>query len=153
MGETIGICQWDVLRSYKVPHAAWWIVVTNLGWTVAIMLTSFLDLSGEIFNNFYGDRGAILGGLLGLTQYLFLRRYSRHWQKSVIWLVGTAFTGFLLEAILQISSQVVRNPRYSPTIFDYFFALLFLTWPFIAITVVGALPGWMLALIFKDYLD
>ena len=152
-GEIIGICQWSVLRFYRVPHAAWWIIVTNIGCILALMVAVFLDFSGEAFSNFYGYRGAIFGGLLSSTQYLFVRRYSPSWQKSVMWIVGTVFTGFMIEALFQILSRVLATDIYYPMVINYLILIWFLIWPPVAVTLAVALSGWMLGLILKDYLD
>lgn len=60
-GATMGIAQWIVLRN-KLHQAGWWIPVSILGWTLAVL--GFLGLSLD---------GAMAGIVTGIALELLLR--------------------------------------------------------------------------------
>jgi hypothetical protein len=99
LGLLTAFMQWLLLRSH-LPGAGWWIPLTLAGWLVAgllALLTSrFVDLGrlgpGPVF--------VVVGGCVGLAQWLLLRRllrYSGWWvpvsllATGIVLLAGEAF--------------------------------------------------------------
>lgn len=149
-GEIRGRYQWSVLRRYRVPNAAWWIIVTNIGWTIALVVTSHLYLFEGSFEKSYGSWGAMIGALLGLTQALWVRHYSRHWYTPIIWILLTTFTGLLTEGIWTLFTRIFFRSHFGIQLITLF---LFFALPVLAVILPIALTGWILSLILKDYLD
>ena len=96
LGAGYGIAQWLVLRRY-VDGIGWWIPLTIFGWAVfwaaniAGLLGEGRGLAGVIVEGIV--HGAILGGLVGLLQWILLRsEISRagRWilVSAVAWSVG-----------------------------------------------------------------
>jgi len=61
LGAAMGTLQWLVLRR-QLRQAGWWIVVSSLGWTVALT-----GLTGELLV------GAVVGAVTGIALELLLR--------------------------------------------------------------------------------
>jgi hypothetical protein len=61
LGAAIGTLQWLVLRR-QLHQAGWWIVVSSLGWTIALT-----GLAGQIL------AGAMVGAVTGIALELLLR--------------------------------------------------------------------------------
>ncbi len=61
LGAALGLAQWLVLRG-QVHRAWWWIVISALGWTVAMM-----GILGDLLN------GAVAGAVTGFALELLLR--------------------------------------------------------------------------------
>ncbi|MCA1995588.1 MAG: hypothetical protein LDL41_26595 [Coleofasciculus sp. S288] len=85
---TLGITQWLVLRQH-IPKAGWWILATTLGGVVALYLgsavsfftTSILWIGSGVVG------GAVGGAILGLAQWLVLRR---HVSQAGWWIAASA---------------------------------------------------------------
>ena len=98
LGAGYGVAQWVMLRKY-VDGIGWWVPLTVVGWTVfwaaniAGLLGEGRGLAGKIVEGIV--HGAILGGFVGLLQWLLLRsEISRagRWIliSAVAWSVGAA---------------------------------------------------------------
>jgi hypothetical protein len=61
LGAAVGMLQWLVLRR-QLRQAGWWIVVSTLGWTVALA-----GLTGQLLV------GAVVGAVTGIALELLLR--------------------------------------------------------------------------------
>jgi hypothetical protein len=65
IGAALGTLQWLILRG-QVHQAAWWIVISTLGWTIGLS-----GLMGTLMV------GAVAGAVTGIALELLLR-YPRH---------------------------------------------------------------------------
>lgn len=144
-GEVMGIVQWGVLKRY-IPHAAWWIVVTNLAWTIALTVA----VSQLGFERFTHEPqwyiGAIVGSLIGLTQWLFLRRYSPHRGEFFFWLLMTTLTGIILWIGWFWGMKMVVESGFTSI------PMVLLGWALFGV-IQGVLPGAALVFILRDYFD
>jgi hypothetical protein len=78
-GLLTGILQYTLLRRY-LPHMAWWIAVTFLGWltpfaTVYFLIT-FLGLRNDTFSMMFGL--LLVGATVATPQWWMLRKRVRH---------------------------------------------------------------------------
>jgi hypothetical protein len=111
VGATVGIAQWVVLRPI-FKGAGWWIPASALGWAIG----QILIMAVPIPNTFL--QGAVLGGTLGIAQWLVLRRWVHRagwwivlsavgWSAgpvlgaSLVGAVAGATTGFALELFVR----------------------------------------------------
>lgn len=100
-GEVLGIMQWRALRLY-IPKASGWILVTNLGWIIGSLVgASLFELNSLNAPNLIQIISCI-AFCLGLTQCLFLKRYSHYWQEWICWIPLTIICGILSWAGLGI---------------------------------------------------
>lgn len=101
-GFVVGVAQWLVLRRY-LPYAGWWILVSAFGWilgTVTSIMTreitapiiEFFELISEVQGVFWLNvvNGTVYGAVLGVTQWLVLRR---HTQRAGWWVFASAIGG------------------------------------------------------------
>jgi hypothetical protein len=70
-----GLLQFLLLRRYA-PKMGWWILATGLGSLCAIAALGLLQFAFTAFMTFWGNMliFAIIGGMIGIGQWLFLRR-------------------------------------------------------------------------------
>lgn len=112
VGTTVGIAQWLVLRPI-FKQAGWWIPASALGWALGqILITAVVPIPNTFL------QGAVLGGTLGIAQWLVLRRWVHRagwwivlgavgWSAgpvlgaSLVGAVAGATTGFALELLLR----------------------------------------------------
>ncbi|MCC6581830.1 MAG: hypothetical protein IT440_15465 [Phycisphaeraceae bacterium] len=130
-GGILGLFQWWCLRG-KIPHSMWWAVFTAggllfAGWLINKRLYRIESISISLQSSPILAH-AILGVILGLAQYLFIRNklvFASVWliMFPLIWVVSTAImgtsvgwlqplgvflfaicTGFMMERLLQLST-------------------------------------------------
>jgi len=112
VGTMVGIAQWVVLRP-RFKQAGWWILASALGWVLGqILVTAVLPIQNTFL------QGAVLGGTLGIAQWLILRRWVHRagwwivlsavgWSAgpilgaSLVGAVAGAITGLALELFLR----------------------------------------------------
>jgi hypothetical protein len=106
VGIFIGVAQWFVLRRY-FSQAWWWIVASAAGWLGgwAILMSGLVvPPGGELFTIILS--GAIFGLVIGVAQWLILRRWvklSGLWILLSIpgWTIGlTGLLGSLLVGVV-----------------------------------------------------
>lgn len=103
IGASVGLAQWLVLRR-EFTNAGWWILVSAVAWLVGWeiivdgqLLTPGADLISSLIV------GAVMGLVLGLGQWLLLRRWT---QSASMWIPANlsawsvAFTGIFGGAII-----------------------------------------------------
>jgi hypothetical protein len=122
IGVVIGVMQGIILYPL-VPQAGWWVLASAVGWAVGQMLvvTTFPTEVGVI-------AGAFLGVILGISQWIVLRRwfFQAGWwiiMSTLGWALGLAgmlgpslvgavvgaTTGFTLELLLRHPRPPVSN--------------------------------------------
>lgn len=107
-GLVVGVAQWLVLRRY-LPGAGWWILASALGWFLGTLvlittqgitfpITDFLEsvirLGGVIWLNVVD--GTLYGAVLGVAQWLVLRRHS---QYAGWWVLASSIGGAVNGAV------------------------------------------------------
>ena len=107
MAICIGIAQWLVMRRHT-RRAGWWLVASIAGWIVgaaAIIVTSSVVSSvvpmGILNEIVTGTAGtvvalALLGAVIGITQWLYLRR---HFTRAGWWVLAS-LAGWALLGVL-----------------------------------------------------
>ncbi len=123
VGAVVGIAQWLVLRQL-LQQAGWWIWASTVGWAIGwAMIVTGVIVPPNIGVVASVVAGLVLGALLGVAQWFYLRRqvYQAGWwvlASSVGWGIGLTgiiggtvtgaiagvVTGFMLDWLL-------RNPR------------------------------------------
>jgi hypothetical protein len=105
LGLLTGFMQWRLLRPH-LPGAGWWIPLTIAGWlavgVLARLISHFIDLArlepGAVF--------AVVGGCVGLAQWLLLRRllpHSRWWVPVSLLATGTVpLMGKAFESLAEV---------------------------------------------------
>jgi hypothetical protein len=88
-GAAVGLAQWLVLRRF-FEGSGWWILATALGSAAGLSLTNMihrilLGVSGYLVAGSLG--GAALGLVVGIAQWMVLRRHLR---KASWWVIVTA---------------------------------------------------------------
>ena len=94
LGAMVGIAQWVVLRPL-FRQAGWWILASAMGWAVGEALVTVVL---PIDNTFL--QGAMLGGTLGIAQWLVLRRWVHRGGWWVAVSIGGRAAGPILGAPL-----------------------------------------------------
>jgi hypothetical protein len=91
IGTAVGLGQWLALRR-SLPGSAWWIVATLIGFGVGKLLGDAIaeQISGTLG---YVLSGAAIGAVLGVAQWVVLRRHvGEAWwwvvASAVAWAVG-----------------------------------------------------------------
>lgn len=85
LGEVLGIMQWRALRQY-IPKAFGWILVTNLGCVIGSLVgASLFEINPQSAPTLI-QIIVCIAFCLGLTQCLFLKRYSHYWQEWICWI-------------------------------------------------------------------
>lgn len=127
IGFTIGMCQWQVLRS-KISRAGTWVVFTSIGWTVALIVgqrlfawlvhtmtantaTSFKLVNAILIADILV--GAVSGFIIAVTQWIFLRKYEFKFARWVTINVLAWVIGLLLESTANIGA-IILNGFYNP---------------------------------------
>ncbi len=119
-GLAIGILQWFLLQRYF--KKAWqWILATTAGWTLGSTITFALIPVGMEFL-----AGLVIGSVIGIAQWLILRR-EVHWAgwwviiNIIAWTTGLAFlpglisTGALVGLITATALALLLNvPKQVP---------------------------------------
>jgi hypothetical protein len=117
IGAVIGIMQWIVLRPL-VPQAGWWALASAVGWPVGQMLvvTTFPTKVGVI-------AGAFLGAILGISQWIVLRRWFHQagwwivmstlgWALGLAGMLGPSLVGAVVGATTGFALELLlRHPR------------------------------------------
>lgn len=98
IGLAVGLMQWFQLRPLG-RHSAWWILATGLGWVLALGFVRLIGLDDIEL------RGALIGTVLGVGQWLVLRHTSRQagWWilvSALAWTVGQTLGVFLVGAVV-----------------------------------------------------
>jgi hypothetical protein len=94
IGGMIGVSQWMYLR-WRIRGATWWIPATALGWGVglplalSINLLAGLGLSTILY-------GVVIGGMVGLGQWVVLKRCAAPAKKWVLMSVVSIPLGIML---------------------------------------------------------
>jgi len=144
-GGIIGITQWFVLRPY-IKQAYWWILVTSIGWAVGwiaidVLINRYSD-NWPSFIIFIATFGVTLGFILGLMQWMVLKRLVA---KSIWWIVGSISTNVVSSAIgffvAQMLSKSVKDPMMGNPIFWFSFLAIFAS---IYAVSTGTLLAWLL---------
>lgn len=128
--SVLGAAQWAVLRN-RITRAGWWLVVTPLGLLVGANLggilggllqdamdgirSSPLGISSGVppgrsvaaFLTAHGLSGAVIGALLGASQWLVLRAQARH---GVFWLLVYLGSGAFAEFLAALFSGTALPP-------------------------------------------
>jgi hypothetical protein len=103
IGASIGVAQWLVLRR-EVTNAGWWILVSAVAWLVGWELIAaglFLAPGTDLISSLIV--GALMGLVLGVGQWLLLRRWTYSaslWIPANLSAWSVAFTGILGGAIM-----------------------------------------------------
>jgi len=112
IGLSVGLLQWVHLRPL-VRHSAWWIAATGLGWMLALGFVRLVGLDDIEL------RGALIGTVLGIGQWLVLRRtfgQASWWivVSALTWTVAQTLGVFLVGAIVGAVTGValVLLPRH-----------------------------------------
>ena len=101
LGLLTGFMQWRLLRPH-LPGAGWWVPLTLAGWLVAGMLALLTSRLIDLGRLGPGAVLVVIGGCVGLAQWLLLRRLLPH---SGWWvLVSLLATGIVLLAGKAIES-------------------------------------------------
>ncbi len=84
----LGLTQWLVLRRY-ISKAGWWILATTIGGVVALYIGSAVTFftTGILWHGAGLVGGAVGGAILGLAQWLVLRR---HVSQAGWWILASA---------------------------------------------------------------
>lgn len=119
IGAVIGIMQWVVLRPL-VPQAGWWALASAVGWAVGQMLvvTMFPTKVGVI-------AGAFLGAILGLGQWIVLRRWFHQagwwiimstlgWALGLAGMLGPSMVGAVVGATTGFALELLMEHPRSP---------------------------------------
>lgn len=128
--SVLGAAQWAILRN-RIPRAGWWLVVTPLGLLVGGGLggvlggllqdamdgirSSPLGITSGVppgrnmaaFLTAHGLSGAIIGALLGASQWLVLRAQARH---GVFWLLMYLGSGAFAAFLAALLSETALPP-------------------------------------------
>lgn len=104
-GAAIGAAQWVILRSL-FRQAGWWIVGSTVGWALGQVLITAVFPVQDMFL-----QGAVLGGTLGLAQWLVLRRWVHRagWWiivSAVGWSAGPVLGASLVGAVAGATTGV-----------------------------------------------
>ena len=96
IGSAVGIAQWLVLRRYVSP-VGWWVALSIVGYGVGKAMAE-ATLPGTTTLPGYALTGAIVGVVVGLAQWVVLRRSlsSAGWwvpATSLAWVVGWCAIG------------------------------------------------------------
>ena len=83
IGLLTGLLQFLLLRRY-VPHMAWWMTATVLGWLLLLVLVNISP--GLAFTSLHALTGTLIGGAIGLPQWWVLRPRVPH---AAVWLVAS----------------------------------------------------------------
>jgi hypothetical protein len=131
-GAVFGLSQWIILRD-RVPHTFGWVLATTIGFGGGSLILKGLNQS-ELLRSIFLDYpfvSHLCGGIiLGLTQYLIIRRKLKlaYWWIIIVavsWaitqeiimshysliqtlgiLIFTAITGLIFESLLHTSTQL-----------------------------------------------
>lgn len=100
----IATAQWLILRHY-LQQASGWILATGAGWILGMLIqiqfggslsaiTNTLWSAGGLWEVFWlnGVKQAVSGGVLGIAQWLILRR---HLQQTGWWIIASTIAGSL----------------------------------------------------------
>ena len=114
-GAAVGVMQWLVLRR-EVSGAGWWVLASTVGWVMGkaaaflgilfVGLQGFSPVSANIVS------GAVVGAVVGVLQWLILRRQLRRagwWvlASTVGWVMGQAAHGAIgLPAVGAVSGAI-----------------------------------------------
>jgi hypothetical protein len=115
-GAAVGLAQWWVLRHY-LPALTWraWVLATTLGAIAAWVIGMLLGAAG---GDFFGSGesaaalvvgaalGPVVGALLGLFQWLALRRYV---QNAVWWVLANAAAWTAGMAVIFVATSIVQE--------------------------------------------
>jgi hypothetical protein len=128
--SVLGVAQWAVLRN-RITRAGWWVVVTPLGLLVGISLGGILGgllqdamdgirysplgissgvppgRSVAAFFTAHGLSGAVIGALLGASQWFVLRAQARH---GVFWLLVYLGSGAFAALLAALLSETALPP-------------------------------------------
>ncbi len=99
LGGLIGVSQWLGLRRW-IRSSAWWITATALGWAAGIWIALVVNLLAGIGLSavLYG---VFIGGLLGVAQWLVLRRgCSQAWRWVWVSVIAVP-TGMLVTGSIE----------------------------------------------------
>jgi hypothetical protein len=99
IGLTVGLVQWIQMR-LLIPKSGWWILATGLAWSLSLAISRWLGAGFSL-----DLRGAMIGVLLGLSQWLLLRRYFRRawwWivTSALAWTLGQTLGESLVGAVV-----------------------------------------------------
>jgi len=121
-GLLTGLLQYLVLRRH-LPQMGWWIAATVLGWLlpfavmglVSTIVPTSLDLGSTWARILLG---MLIGGSMGLVQWLVLRlriRYAAWWILSSVlgWTTTALVTGDTLSTVLDMLAVVLLPPMAS----------------------------------------
>jgi hypothetical protein len=94
VGTFVGMAEWFILRKYA-SRTRWWVAASILGWAIGLGIQEALNslLRQPIRNlNIEMMSGAIAGFIVGLTQWVVLRKivYKAGW-----WILAMMLSGFL----------------------------------------------------------
>jgi len=125
VGTVVGITQWLVLRR-EIGRAGWWILATAVGWTLgwAVVMAGVIvppqpDLAGSML------AGAIIGLIVGLSQWLVLRlavdqagwwvlASTIGWAVAMTGMIGWTLSGAAAGALTGLMLDwLLRFPRQS----------------------------------------
>ncbi len=96
-GTAVGLLQWDVLRR-RIKTIGWWILATAVGWSLGLSLSLFF-----IYGIAGGGTGIIVGIIVGVAQWLPIRRYVRGaalWipVNTIAWTIGPAIVWLMVQS-------------------------------------------------------
>ncbi|RMF00524.1 MAG: hypothetical protein D6768_12605 [Chloroflexi bacterium] len=121
IGPVLGLAQWLALRELS-PRSSWWIVATTVGWLAGwwLLVSGVLVSPGSGFiSSLFG--GVVAGTLVGVAQWLLLRRWlpsavvwvtanALGWALGFAGLLGGVLTGAVIGAVTGVALEwLVRN--------------------------------------------
>jgi len=99
IGLLTGVFQYILLRQY-LPHMAWWIAATFLGWLMpfatGFLLITFLELRNDTFSIMFGM--LLIGATVAVPQWWMLRQRVRY---ASWWILAHGF-GWCITGLLNL---------------------------------------------------
>lgn len=105
IGLLTGLVQYILLRRY-LPRLEWWVGATLLGWllpfAVGSVFAAILSPGSETDTVWLMSGSALIGGSIGLPQWLLLRQKVTH---AVWWLLAYGFAWAMMGSLNGITSE------------------------------------------------
>lgn len=105
LGAICGALQWLVLRRY-IANAGSWVLITIAAYSIGGVLDTLFAWTPATASFVFALISALLGGLVGTAQWLFLRH---HFARIIVWVPTTTLT----LAVMLFLLNVVVNDNYS----------------------------------------
>ena len=102
LGTCIGIAQWLVLRRL-IPRAGWWLLASIIGFAVGKGVSDVVAHE----TGFVGFGGAAIGAVLGIAQWIVLRR---HVAQAGWWVLASALAWAVGWGIISVVDEAASGP-------------------------------------------